>query len=56
MISEHNEQTIDFYFMIIQVIKCYKELSFLYLLTLMLKRRSKAEDGSPKPRKTTPRM
>ena len=29
MISEHNEQTIDFYFITIQLIKSYKELSFL---------------------------
>ena len=28
MISEYNEQTIDFYFIIILLIKCYKELSF----------------------------
>ena len=55
MISEYNEQTIDFYFMIIQVIKCYKELSLLMFADVDAEE-GELEDGSPRPTKTAPRI
>ena len=56
MISEHDEQTIYFYFMTIQLIKYNEELSFLTFADVDVEEEVEAEDGNPRTEEDNPGM